>query len=430
LSEAKSLYGRAVALDANSISAKIALGQIYAETGEMDEARRILAEAAQNPTSDPLLQLNLARAFLFAGDSAKAIETAEKLPVKIKNTDALPIIAAAYTESGKKEKLNDLLPLMKKAAISNARLAAQCAEVLQNAGMNEEATNLLRSALAASPNNSDVLILLAKSEIAAKDFAPATQHLSQAAKMQPRSARVFFAQGLLEQARGNEAAALELLTRARQIERDSPAILSQFIIAAMRANQTRAAIDAAKTLLDSKPNEPEYLYLLGAAYLQNGNIEAAQQNLQRFVEFRPTDSRGCLALGLTLAAQPDKIGEARAQLNHCLEIDAGNVEARYQLGLSYKTQGETAKAIVYLEETVKLAPKYAPALRDLGALYLQAGAEAKARIVLEKAVALAPNDANTHFQLSRLYNLIGETTLAKQHLEIFQRLKNPGGKSM
>jgi len=45
--------------------------------------------------------------------------------------------------------------------------------------------------------------------------------------------------------------------------------------------------------------------------------------------------------------------------------------------------------------------------------------------VLEKAVALNPNDADTHFQLSRLYNLTGERELAKKHLEIFQKLKNP-----
>ncbi|MDQ6787489.1 MAG: tetratricopeptide repeat protein [Acidobacteriota bacterium] len=424
LPEAKSLYTRAVALDANSVSAKIALGQIFAESGQKDEARRILFEAAQNPINNSSLQLNLARAFLFTGEPAKAIETAEKLPPAIKAADALPIIAAAYLESGKGEKLTDLLPLMKKAAISNPRLAAQCAEVLQNAAMNKEAVNLLRQTLAAAPNNFSILILLGKSEIAAKDFMQASQHLSQAAKLQPRSAQVFFAQALLAEAQGNSPAALQLLTRARQIEPNSAEILSQFVISAMRVKQTRAAIDAAKILLESKPDEPEYSYLLGAAFLQNGNIDAAQQNLQRFVELRPADSRGCLALGLTLASQPDKIGEARAQLNHCLEIDVRNVEARYQLGLSYKTQGETAKAVEYLEETVKQAPNYASALRDLGALYLQAGGETKARIVLEKAVALAPDDADTHFQLSRLYNLIGETALAKQHLEIFQKLKN------
>ena len=79
----------------------------------------------------------------------------------------------------------------------------------------------------------------------------------------------------------------------------------------------------------------------------------------------------------------------------------------------------------FLEATVRLAPDYAAALRDLGTVYLQAGAEAKARVVLEKSAALNPDDADTHFQMSRLYNIVGERELAKKHLEIFQKLKNP-----
>ena len=142
------------------------------------------------------------------------------------------------------------------------------------------------------------------------------------------------------------------------------------------------------------------------------------------MELSPKHSRGCLALGLTFAAQIDKLEDARKQLNHCLEIDPANFEARYQLAISYKTHGETAKAIEYLEGTIKYVPDYALALRDLGALYLQTGAEAKARVVLEKAVSLDPNDADTHFQLSRLYNLIGESALAKRHMETFQKIKN------
>jgi Tfp pilus assembly protein PilF len=75
------------------------------------------------------------------------------------------------------------------------------------------------------------------------------------------------------------------------------------------------------------------------------------------------------------------------------------------------------------EAVIARAPKHANALRDLGALYLQAGAEAKARDVLERAVQLNPEDPETHFFLSRLYNLIGDSTLARQHLSVFQKLR-------
>ncbi len=428
LPEAAALYKRILSLDANSASAKINLARIVYISGQPDEARRMLADVIQISISDQTLRLNLALAFLLVGEPYKALETAEKLPVKIKNADALPVIAASYSALKMEQKLRDLLPLMKKAAALNPILSAQCAEILQNAGMNEEAIGLLRSTLAAAPNNFDILILLGRFEIGAKEFASAKQHLSQAAKLQPRSAKLFFVQALFEEARGNSVAALELLKQARLLAPDSPEILSQFVISAMRAKQTRAAVEAARILAQSKPDEPEYLYLLGAASLQNGSIAEAQTNLQRLMELRPSHSRGCLALGLTLAAQTDQIENARKQLARCIEIDAGNVEAKYQLGLSYKAQGETAKAVEYFEETIKSAPNYAHALRDLGAVYLQSGAEQKARVVLEKAVALASEDADTHFQLSRLYNLIGESALARKHLEKFQTLRNAASK--
>jgi tetratricopeptide (TPR) repeat protein len=319
---------------------------------------------------------------------------------------------------------------MKRAGAVNPRLAVQCAEILQGAGIGKEAIGLLRSALTAAPNNYDILITLGKFEIAAAEIEAAKLHIGKASKMQPRSAKTFFAKALLEEAQGNQAAALELLKQARLSAPHSTEILSQFVITAMRLKQSKAAVEAAQILIDSRPDEPEYLYLFGAASLQNGNISQAQQYLQRLAELAPTHSRGCLALGLTLAAQSDRIENARRQLLQCIEFDANNFEAKYQIGLSYKTQGETVKAIQYLEETIKQAPNYAPALRDLGALYLQTGAERQARVVLEKAVALAPNDADAHFQLSRLYNLIGESALAKKHLELFQKLRNSASTSM
>ncbi|MDQ3710660.1 MAG: tetratricopeptide repeat protein [Acidobacteriota bacterium] len=424
LSEAAALYKRILTLDANSASAKINLAGISYALKQPEESKRMLDGIAETSIFDPAIRLNLAAIFLLIGESQKALETTEKLPLKIKNADALPIIAASYLKLKNERKLRDLLPLMKRATVTNPVLAARCAEVLQTAGMNREAVDLLRSALVTAPNDYDILIALGTSEIGAKDFVSAKQHLTRAAKLQPRSVKTFFAQALLEEAQGNSLAALESLKQARLLVPSSPEILSQFVITAMRANQTRAAVEAAQILVESKPDEPEYLYLLGAAYLQSNNISEAQRNLQRLMELRPTDSRGCLALGLTRAAQPDQLENARKQLLHCIEIDAGNVEAKYQLGLSYKARGETAKAVEYLEETVKSAPNYTFALRDLGAVYLQSGAESQARVVLEKAVALAPDDADTHFQLSRLYNLIGESALAKKHLEMFQTLKN------
>lgn len=425
LSEALALYKRITTLDPHSTTAKINTASILYAFGQTENARQMLDAVAETPIPDPTLQLDLAAAFLSIGEPQKALNQTEKLSLKIKNTLALPVLAASFAALKMDAKLRELLPLMKKASPLNPVLAAQCAEVLASASMQAEAVNLLRSTLATSPNNFENLILLGKLEVATGELAFAKQHLTRAARLQPRSAKVLSARALLEEAAGNQAAALDFLAQAREINPDSPELLKQFIVTAMRAGQASAAVEAAQMLVKTQPAEPENLYLLGAALLQNNNTVEAQTNLQRFVELRPRDSRGCLALGLTFAAQAsDQIENARRQLTRCTEIDPRNYEAFYQLGLSYKAQGETAKAVQYMEETIQLAPNYPLALRDLGALYLQTGAEQKARAVLEKAFALAPDDADTNFQLSRLYNLTGETARAKKHLEAFQKLKN------
>ena len=198
----------------------------------------------------------------------------------------------------------------------------------------------------------------------------------------------------------------------------------------MRANQSGKAVRAAERLLGMQPRNLDYLYLVGAASLQNNRVTQAEKALIKYFEARPGDSRGCVALGLAYAAQTDKLQEAREHMQRCISLNPNNYEATYQLGISYKTNGEMAKAVEYFEDTIKVSPNYANALRDLGAVYLQTGDEVKARPVLEKAASLNPNDAETHFQISRLYSLIGESALAKKHLEIFQKLRNPKKEGM
>jgi tetratricopeptide (TPR) repeat protein len=430
LNEAKSLYQKALSLDPRLISAKINLAEINFQIGNREQAIDGLNEIAESDVAGDAMRLNLAETFALVGDCQKADVYIEKLAAKIKNREALPVRAGCYLQSGEKQKAFALIQAAKTAAKQNPDVSIKFAEILSAAAMYKESADVLRSVISAAPNNAETLILLAKVEIYAKDLTNAKIHLSQAAKINPDSPDLLFVTSLLESEQGNSAQSLDLIEKSLAANPNSTTVLSQFVFTAMRANQAGKAVKAAEKLLELKPDEPEFLYLHGAASLQNNNLPAADKSLNRFAELRPQDSRGCLALGLTYAAQPEKLENARRQLQKCIEINPQNFEAKYQLGLSYKTQGETAKAIEYLEATIKDSPNYWLALRDLGAVYLQSGAEAKARDVLEKSVSINQNDADTHFQLSRLYNLIGETDLAKKHLETFQKLKSPNKNGM
>ena len=425
LDEALALYRRVLTLDPGFVSAKINYGIVLAMTGRAEDARRTLDEIDRSEIKDPSARLAFARALLLAGNAQGSLDVLGGLPDAAKSSEALPILAESYVRLGRLSDLDALIPQAKGAWSRDPGPVVKFAGILIDSGRARPAIELLRSIANAWPKNAGVFILLGKAEILEKDYAPARAHLNGAQKLGPPSSQLWYTMGQLEIAMGNLPGAVVLLKKASLLEPASTEILAQLVITAIKANQPRDAVEAADKLLTLDPNVPETLYLVGAAALQSGNLDKAEASLRRFVEIVPKDSRGCLALGLTLAAQKDQTEPARRQLQKCLEINPGNVEAEYQLGVSYKVEGDTNTAIQYLEKTVSIAPNYAAALRDLGAVYLQAGKEAKARIVLEKAEALDPKDPETHFQLGRLYNLIGESLLARKQLEIFQKLKDP-----
>lgn len=430
LNEAKSLAQKALSIDENLLSAKLNLASIHYKLGEIEQSRNILNSISDTEIKSDSVRLSLAKNSVQIGDCPKTLILVEKLPLKIKNTEALALRAECYLKTNDQKNFAALLPIAKITAKQNQTIAVEFAEVLSNAGKHKETVELLRLVAVAPSKNFTALILLAKSEIYLKDLANAKIHLAQAEKIAPNSTELFFVKSLLEGEQGENQKALDLLEKSLADNPNNVQILVQYVVSAMRANYPSKAVRAAEKLLQIQPDNLDFLYLYGAASLQNKNLAAAENSLSKFMESRPNDSRGCVALGLVFAAQPEKLDIARQQMQKCLAMNPNNSEAAYQLGLSYKANGEIAKAVEYLEIAAKLTPDNASVLRDLGTVYLQNSLETKARPILEKSVAINANDSETHFQLSRLYNLLGERELARKHLEIFQKLRNPKKEGM
>jgi len=426
LDEALSLYKRVLVLDPKFSSAKVGYATVLFSAGQAETARKILNEIDERELAPPTVLLDLAQILTLVGEYERSLTVIERLPLNLQTGDALPIRAVCHIQLGDVAAFEALIPQAKRLVPAKPIAAFKFAEVLVNTGRRREAVDLLRSLAAAFPKNARVFVMLAKTEIAENDLSQARLHLSRAAALDPRLAEVWSTRAALEAAEGSLQLALQSLDKALTLAPNSTDILSQMVIVAMRSNQPRKAVDAAEKLIKSAPGNADYLYLYGAASLQNGSLSNAKTSLEKFTAARPKDSRGCVSLGLTLIAQKS-YDAARTQFGRCLEIDASNFEAKYQLGLLSKAQGDTVEAIRLLEEVTAAAPNDALVLRDLGTVYLQAGMEAKARSALERSVALDPSDAGTHFQLSRLYNMIGEPALARKHLEQFQKLKGSGG---
>ena len=423
LSEAEALYRRVLAIEPARDQAKVYLAHVLFKSARQLESRDLFVEVSKSTLSDPRLRMSLAEGLLLVGEFEKSLAAAGGLPPAWKNAAALPVIAASELALGHRQNVRALIPAMLRGA-TNPLVAVRCIQVLQNAGLSVEAMTLARKALTLSPNDLNVLLAVAQLELTGRNFAEARKYLNRAALLHPRSSEVFSTMAIVENAEGNPTAALSNLQRARTLSPESSTVLGQLAVTAMRVNQAALAVEVAKDLLTREPNDPEALYLFGAASLQNGGLVAARDALEQFVKKQPNDVRGCLALGITIAAEKTSVLAARSQFEHCLQLDATNVEAKYQLGLLSKSEGETANAIKLFEDVITRAPNHANALRDLGSMYLQSNDAAKARSALERAVALNDRDPETHFLLSRVYNRVGESALATRHLELFQKLKS------
>ncbi len=313
--EARSLSQKALMLDPNLLSAKLNLALVSIQLGEIEQAQLLLNGISENEITSNTIRLNLSQTFALAGDCAKALITVDKLPLRIKNRDALPLRGVCYLETGDKKSFDSLIPIAKALAKLDPAVAVKFAELLNKAGKPKEASDLLRSIVTTAPKNILALLLLARSEIYLKDFANAKHHLDRAEKLRPDSAEMLFVKSLLEREMGNAVQSLDLLEKALAASPNDVEILAQFVLTTMRTNQAGRAVRAAENLLNRQPDNLEFLYLYGAASLQNNNLEAAETSLRKFTESRPQDARGCLALGLTFAAQPDKLHEVRQQMH-------------------------------------------------------------------------------------------------------------------
>src|SRR5688572_16776550 len=117
--EAEALYRRVLALDPSLVKAKINLGQLMYELGQHDEARVLLAGVGATVTLSVNERVALARALVFVGEFQKALAEVDRLPNAVKSSQALPIRAAGHLGLGESQRLIELLPSIRRIAVSN-----------------------------------------------------------------------------------------------------------------------------------------------------------------------------------------------------------------------------------------------------------------------------------------------------------------------
>lgn len=257
---------------------------------------------------------------------------------------------------------------------------------------------------------------------------------------------------------------------ARVVQMDPRNLQARQLLAVCRiyTGKLTEGIHDLEELETANPKNEQLLFLLGFAYLKNGNAEKAKAVFNRMFEVAgPAQAQFLLGrasyeakifpqaeesflevrklepnfAGLHVELAKVYISERREadairELKAALKQNPTDEDACYFLGSLFVRDGQDAEGTPYLEKAKKLKPDSWAVYFYLGRAKLNLGEKTEAIALLRRAVELNPDDASAQYQLGRALRADGQTAAADKvfarvhalHVKEFDEVRIPGTK--
>jgi len=250
--------------------------------------------------------------------------------------------------------------------------------------------------------NADLLFTLLSGEMAGYrgELAVATEQYLRAAKQTrdprviERAVRVASYAKLHKQ--GLEAARLWI-----EIEPNNKSAKNNLAGLLLRNGLKVEALNAFDELIKSAPNKQRRFIELGKQLLKEKNRQQVLEMVQQLVVRYPKVASAHFLLS-SLAEQTGKFVLAENAIRQALVLKVGWTDAQNQLARILHLQGNTSKAISFLEKVLKDTPDNTSIRLSYARLLVDAKQLDKARGEFEKLAVAAPENANILFALGIL----------------------------
>ena len=210
--------------------------------------------------------------------------------------------------------------------------------------------------------------------------------------------------------------AIESLQTAIRLDPDNPAAHQMLGVAYFRHNQYPEAIQALRQSielnLEVTPDYPYHPYYdLGMIYLKQSKFDDAIICFEEAIELDPDQIRAYYSLGNTYIRQGSVQKGAElirkyqslkpymnlvSQLEIALQQNPDTPERWHQLGRIHAEYGRFEKAIMPLEQSIKLSSNNWEVHNILAVCYMRLNQLDRMQRICETATRLAPNEPNTH----------------------------------
>ena len=266
--------------------------------------------------------------------------------------------------------------------------------MFQLSGMQDgDASNTLKTALSLYPENPELLLLYASSDIQNNNFTRAADTFRKIISLDP--AKLITTNG---------RRAHIGLARLQIIGKNYD-----------EANTTMAP------LLKINGKDPEANYLSGLLAFSQGDYHRAEDHMRTLLAITPGNSRSQLLMGRTKYALKD-FDQAAHHLSAYLNTKPGDIAARKLLTNTYIILNQPEQARLTLQAALTVDPDNAETLTLLSQIEFNKGNMNAGIQALNKAIKSSPDNLTLHKQLAKAYIATGETEQALNEIKTFQKL--------
>src|SRR5258708_22464960 len=418
--EAEALFKRALVIAPDFVAAYRNLGELYALQGRSEDAKAAYLKVHELDPRDTKTSLALGTIYEETGEFEPSMEIIDSTHVGHRPSTVLPVMASDYFALKQPDKVAALAPLVRRGAASDPSLIPRFARVLAENGFADDAEELLKTATPHRQLTPEYLLVLARVQERQGDIPLAESTLARVTQISPDSFDGWFQSARLASQSKDYKKEAGLLDRALQIQPDHVEALRHLVLARMRSGDAAVAVTVARHLYTMRPDDPEAVYLLGAALANHAEWHEARPVLEKLVSVRD-DATAHVMLGMTLMNDGDIEG-ASLQIERALQKDSNEAEAHYYKGVIARQHGDLPTAVKEMEVVVNANPQHVLAQVELGALSLQMGNLDRARQALEQAVSISPDAPENPYQLAFSYSRLDFHTQPHIPMDTFNHL--------
>ncbi|MEZ4227390.1 MAG: tetratricopeptide repeat protein [Polyangiaceae bacterium] len=282
-------------------------------------------------------------------------------------------------------------------------------DALYRAGRYSEALARFEAGTQADPTSVNAKVGVAKSTLALERLQDALAMTKRLVVENPKSMRVAYWHGRVQEAQGARKEAAEAYQKAIDLGGKDADVVDAYIALALLENQAGRSEEAQKILTAAKEKLPRTaaLYVAFADLaLSQGRYEDAVKELEAALKLDPLDVAAKFRMGVA-HRKSKHFEEASRYFDEVAKVDKDYPGLALERGLLYEASGKIDEALSAYEAALKKAPNDPDLMLRVGCGYAASGRGAPAEKLLRKVLQQRPSSAETHHCLGRALLVVG-----------------------